>query len=75
MTFPISNGYYCSCGAWVPNGYFHRCPNRYTPPYSPPPVAPTPMAPVPFTIMPGLTEERVREIVREEIERAKRSDG
>lgn len=59
--FPLhtGGGYQCAgCGQWIPTGTSHACtPRWYTPP-----------APL-FTVMPGVSEDRVREIIREELTR------
>lgn len=75
---PFGGGYTCNgCGMWVQNGTTHTC-NTTWPrpaPYTPP------TAPLPITIQPGVSEERVRELIREaldefrkdELKRARRS--
>ena len=63
MTYPYQLGWRCNnCGSWVPNGQLHSCavPWGFR----------TPPPPAPLTLGPGLSEERVREIVREELTRA-----
>lgn len=60
-------GYLCNgCGAWVGNGSLHAC-VRYMPTL-PPPAQPF------ITIQPGISEERVRELIDEALEKF-RKDG
>ena len=63
------DGYRCgNCGAWTPYGMGHACQMRWGPYYAPNgnPLPPQGAQPLSF-----MTEERVRQIVREEIAKAK----
>ena len=60
------NGYRCNgCGMWVGNGSIHSCGNTYPRPLPAPAVLPP--QPV-INIQPGVSEERVRELIREALE-------
>lgn len=77
MTFPFGNGnnsgswgwgYRCNgCGQWVPQGTFHSC-YRPSAPYTPPPSYP------PITIQPGVSEERVKELIREALDEFRKDE-